>query len=101
MRKFGTAVAAVALILMSVGALSGSVALVRTHGNSMSPRITTGDLVIVAEQSSYHPGEVVAYHSRELRQVVLHRIKAIHGNRYTSAATTTSTTTPSVPRPVS
>lgn len=83
MRKFGTAVAGIALTLMAVAALSGSVALVRTHGNSMYPRITTGDLVIVAEQSTYHPGDVVAYHSRDLREVVLHRIRAIHGNRYT------------------
>jgi signal peptidase I len=86
MRKFGAAVSGIVLIVLIVGSvavLRGSVALVETHGNSMSPRITTGDLVIVAERSTYHQGEVVAYHSRDLREVVLHRIKAIHGGHYT------------------
>jgi signal peptidase I len=83
MRKLGTAIAGILLLVAYVAALSGSVAFVRTHGNSMYPGITTGDLVIVGERSVYHPGDVVAYHSRDLRQVVLHRIKAIHGNRYT------------------
>jgi signal peptidase I len=83
MRKLGTAIAGIVLITMYVAGLSGSVALVRTHGNSMYPRITTGDLVLAVEQSAYHPGDVVAYHSRDLRQVVLHRIKAIRGSHYT------------------
>ncbi|MCW2774406.1 MAG: hypothetical protein JWN91_2732 [Nocardioides sp.] len=86
MRKCGAAVSVIVLIVLLVGSvavLRGSVALVETHGNSMSPRITTGDLVIVAERSTYHQGEVVAYHSRDLREVVLHRIKAIHGGHYT------------------
>jgi signal peptidase I len=86
MRRCGAAVSGIVLIVLilgSVACLRGGVAMVETHGNSMSPRITTGDLVIVAEQSTYHQGEVVAYHSRELRQVVLHRIKAIQGDHYT------------------
>jgi signal peptidase I len=83
-RKFGAAVAVMILIVLIVGSVhQGSVALVRTHGNSMYPRITTGDLVIVARGSSYRPGDVVAYHSRDLGEVVLHRVKAVHGNRYT------------------
>ena len=83
MRKFGAAISGIVLIVGFVAVPRGSVALVETHGNSMSPRITTGDLVIVAEQSTYHQGEVVAYHSHDLRQVVLHRIKAIQDGHYT------------------
>ena len=65
-RTLGAVVAGIVLIVGSVAALQGSVALVQTHGNSMSPRITTGDLVIVAAQPTYRPGEVVAYHSLDL-----------------------------------
>jgi signal peptidase I len=83
MRKLGIAIVGVCLIVLSIALLTESVILVRTHGNSMYPGITTGDLEIVVEQPTYHPGDVVAYHSRELREVVLHRIKAVHGNRYT------------------
>ncbi|MCW2791318.1 MAG: hypothetical protein JWO76_416, partial [Nocardioides sp.] len=86
MRKCGAAVSGIVLIVVIVGSIAflrGSLAMVETHGNSMSPRITTGDLVIVARQSTYHQGEVVAYHSRELREVVLHRIKAIQRGHYT------------------
>jgi signal peptidase I len=83
MRKLGIAIVGVCLIVLSIALLTENVILVRTHGNSMYPGITTGDLEIVVEQPTYHPGDVVAYHSRELREVVLHRIKAVHGDRYT------------------
>jgi signal peptidase I len=83
MRKLVTAIACTVLIITAAAVLTGGLALVWTHGNSMYPRITTGDLVIVAKQSTYRPGEVVAYRSTDLREIVLHRVKAIHGNRYT------------------
>jgi len=83
MRKLAIAIAGIALIAMSVAAFSDRVTLLLTQGNSMNPRIATGDLVVVFEQPTYQPGDVVAYQSRELRRVVLHRIRAIHGDRYT------------------
>jgi signal peptidase I len=41
--------------------LGGSAAYVLVSGQSMEPRYHTGDLVLVERQTSYHPGQVVAY----------------------------------------
>ena len=62
--------------------LGGSTTYVVTHGVSMEPRFHTGDLAIVRSQSSYHVGEVVAYHNKELHTIVLHRIIGRDGDRY-------------------
>jgi signal peptidase I len=62
--------------------LGGSTTYVVTHGVSMEPHFHTGDLAIVRSQSSYHVGEVVAYHNKELHTIVLHRIIGRDGNRY-------------------
>jgi signal peptidase I len=62
--------------------LGGSTTYVVTHGVSMEPHFHTGDLAIVRSQSSYHVGEVVAYHNKELHTIVLHRIIGRAGNRY-------------------
>jgi len=62
--------------------LGGSATYVVTHGISMEPRFHTGDLAIVRSQSSYHVGEVVAYHSHKLHTIVLHRIIGREGDRY-------------------
>lgn len=48
----------------------------------MLPHFHAGGLVITKERSSYHVGEVVAYHNSELHAVVMHRIVAIDGDRY-------------------
>jgi signal peptidase len=42
--------------------LGGNAAYVLVSGRSMLPRYRTGDLVLVERQSSYHKGEVIAYH---------------------------------------
>jgi lysophospholipase L1-like esterase len=63
--------------------LTGAVAVVETHGNSMAPRIMARDLVVVRAANSYGVGDVVAYTSADLHQVVLHRVVAIDGQRYT------------------
>ncbi len=60
----------------------GETTYVVTHGTSMEPRFHTGDLALVRSQSSYHVGEIVAYDSRMLHTVVLHRIIARDGARY-------------------
>jgi signal peptidase I len=62
--------------------LGGSTTYVVTDGISMEPRFHTGDLVLVRSQSSYHVGEIVAYHSRVFHTIVLHRIIGLAGSRY-------------------
>src|SRR5271167_62599 len=62
--------------------LGGGTTYVVTHGTSMEPRFHTGDLALIRSQSSYHVGEIVAYDSRMLHTVVLHRIIGRDGSRY-------------------
>ncbi len=51
------------LVLVGVGAIvTGRVGYVVTNGISMEPLYHTGDLVFIAQASSYHVGEIVAYH---------------------------------------
>ena len=77
------------LPLLAVAALiwpiswGGRLGYVTTHGISMEPRFHTGDLAVVRPQRSYRIGEVTAYHNRMLHTVVLHRIVAVQGGRYT------------------
>jgi signal peptidase I len=80
-----------ALVLLVLGAawfylapvqLGGSTTYVVTHGVSMEPRFHTGDLAIVRSKSSYHVGEIVAYHNNMLHTIVLHRIIGHEGDRY-------------------
>lgn len=80
--------AALTGLLLTGGALvlalaTGEVSFVTTHGVSMLPRFHTGDLAIVVRSVGYHVGEIVAYHSPTLHVVVLHRIVAEHGGRFT------------------
>jgi signal peptidase I len=63
-------------------ALGGSTTYVVTDGISMEPRFHTGDLALVRSQSSYHVGEIVAYHNKMLGTIVLHRIVGLSGDRY-------------------
>jgi signal peptidase I len=62
--------------------IGGNIRYVGTSGVSMEPRFHTGDLAIVRPAANYRVGEIVAYHSTLLHTIVLHRIVAIHGNRY-------------------
>jgi signal peptidase I len=62
--------------------LGGSASYVVTDGVSMQPRFHTGDLAIVRSQSTYHVGEIVAYHNHMLHTIVLHRIIGRAGSRY-------------------
>lgn len=62
--------------------LGGATSYVITRGASMLPNFHTGDLVIVRKESSYHLGEVAAYHNGDLHTVVMHRIVAVNGNHF-------------------
>src|SRR5262245_46649736 len=42
--------------------MGGNAGYVLVSGHSMLPRYRTGDLVLVEHHSSYHKGEVIAYH---------------------------------------
>ncbi len=57
-------VAAVVLwaLFLRPASLGGPASYVLVSGHSMLPRYHTGDLVLVERQSSYHVGEVIAYH---------------------------------------
>jgi signal peptidase I len=63
-------------------AIGGSTTYVVTDGVSMEPRFHAGDLALVRSQSTYRVGEIVAYRSRELHTIVLHRIVGRNGARY-------------------
>jgi signal peptidase I len=83
MRKFLLVLGSTALLVVALAFATKSVAVVKTHGNSMSPRIVTGDLVLVRASSSYGIGDVVAYSSADLRQIVLHRVVSVKDGQYT------------------
>lgn len=78
------AVVAVTLVLLfgSSLALAAGARAVITHGNSMEPGMTAGDLVVVLPAPSYDFGQAVAYRSALLDTVVLHRIVAREGDRF-------------------
>jgi signal peptidase I len=48
----------------------------------MLPTFRANGLVITRTASSYHVGDVVAYHNPELNAVVMHRIVAVDGDRF-------------------
>jgi len=62
--------------------LGGWTNYVVTDGISMEPHFHGGDLVLVRSEASYHVGEIVAYRSKALGTVVLHRIVGLDGSRY-------------------
>jgi signal peptidase I len=71
--------AAAALLLAAVWffwpvGLGGGATFVSTHGISMEPGFSTGDLAVLRAADSYAVGDVVAYRSESLDTVVMHRI---------------------------
>jgi signal peptidase len=65
-------------LLLRPQALGGPAAYVIVSGKSMEPRLHTGDLVILVEESSYEVGDVIAYNIPEGQPgegaFVIHRI---------------------------
>ncbi|MGY2127713.1 signal peptidase I [Blastococcus sp. SYSU DS0617] len=85
--KAASASAVVALVLAAVWLfwpvqLGGATTYVTTHGVSMEPSFSTGDLAVLRPADSYEVGDVVAYHSETLDTVVMHRIVAVEGDRF-------------------
>jgi signal peptidase len=89
---YARAVALLAAQVALVGALlwfclpqtfGGRAGWVLVSGTSMLPHFHTGDLVLVEHQSSYHVGEVIAYHVPKGQvgagHVVIHRIVGGNG----------------------
>lgn len=62
--------------------LGGSTTYVTTHGESMEPGFSTGDLAVLRPADTYEIGDVVAYRSEALDTVVMHRIVAAEGERF-------------------
>jgi signal peptidase I len=69
-------------LFLAPAKIGGRSTYVVTSGTSMEPTFHTGDLAIVRPAGHYRVGDIVAYHSTLLHVVVLHRIIAIHGDRY-------------------
>ena len=69
--------------LWGAATATGQIASAATHGTSMEPVFHQGDLAVVRPAGSYEVGDVVAYHSELLDTVVMHRIVARDGDRYT------------------
>lgn len=63
--------------------LGGRSTYATAYGTSMEPQLERGDLVVTRERGDYRVGDVVAYRSGQLGRLVVHRIVAIQGNRYT------------------
>ena len=84
-RATGACVLAAILVggLITVATATGQIAYVATHGVSMEPQFHRGDLAVVRPAASYEVGDVVAYRSELLDTVVMHRIVARDGDRYT------------------
>lgn len=62
--------------------LGGSVAVVTTYGDSMLPTYTPSDLVVVKAQAGYDIDDIVAYRSREMGAIALHRIVDVDDDGY-------------------
>lgn len=66
--------------------LGGRASFVVVHGHSMDGTYRSGDIVLVRERSSYHVGDIAAYHVPEGQpgagSGVIHRVKRIEGDRY-------------------
>ena len=79
----GAAATAAAWWFLAPPVIGGSTSLAIVDGSSMFPTFERNDLVFIRPSSTYHVGDIVAYHSKLIHCVVLHRVVAIHGGRYT------------------
>jgi signal peptidase I len=89
---------ALAWYLFAPTQIGGQASYVTIRGVSMQPLIHKGDLVILKKRSHYDVGDIVAYRSTDIHQVVLHRIVGRDGQRYIMRGD--NTTGPDRQRPV-
>ena len=77
------------LIVLWPQSLGGDVGYIKVSGHSMEPTLHLGDLVIIRSESSYHRGDVIAYHVPAGQVgagvVVIHRI--VGGNAHAGFVT--------------
>ncbi len=78
--------------------LGGSTSVAIVDGTSMLPSLHRHDLVLVRPGSHYRVGDVVAYRSRLLHRIVLHRIVAVRDGRYTLRGDNNGFVDPDQPR---
>lgn len=69
--------------LSAAAMLGNDVALLTTRGSSMHPSFRTGDLAITVASDRYEVGDVAAYRAEPNGAIVLHRIVAAEGGRFT------------------
>lgn len=77
--KIGTRLAGLALVVtagffLAPQRFGGSMSYSITAGNSMEPMFSRGDIAVVRKSDRYAQGDVVAYQSKHLGRIVLHRI---------------------------
>ena len=79
--------------------LRNDVSLLTTHGSSMYPHFRTGDLAITVAADAYRVGDVAAYRAEPNGAIVLHRIIASRGGRFTFKGDNNTWKDPTHPRP--
>jgi signal peptidase I len=84
-------------LLLAPTQIGGETGYVTTSGISMAPRFHSGDLAVVRPKAEYRVGDVIAYHSKTLHLVVLHRIKAIENGRFVTRGDNNDFTDPDRP----
>ncbi len=89
--------AVAAWLLLAPTQIGGETGYVSTSGTSMAPRFHSGDLAVVRPSAQYRVGDVIAYRSKTLRLVVLHRIVAAKGGRFTTRGDNNDFTDPDHP----
>ena len=71
-----------AALLAGPTALGGPTSVLAVSGNSMEPRINSGDLILVRTGGPYHVGQIVAYHNLPAAANFLHRIIGTRGTGF-------------------
>jgi signal peptidase I len=84
-------------LLLAPTQIGGETGYVTTSGISMAPRFHSGDLAVVRPKAEYRVGDVIAYHSKTLHLVVLHRIVAIENGRFVTRGDNNDFTDPDRP----
>ena len=89
--------AVAAWLMLAPTQIGGETGYVTTSGISMAPRFHSGDLAIVRPKAEYRVGDVIAYRSKTLHLVVLHRIVAVKNGRFVTRGDNNDFTDPDHP----